>query len=960
MALILLVSALDTTTAFDPTKRVSQYVFDSWQTKDGLPVNGVSSIAQTPDGYLWLGTEEGLVRFDGVRFTVFSLRPHGASEAIALLVDRTGTLWIGTDAGLLRWQSAAPVLYTLRDGLPGRRVACLLEDRAGALWLCTDAGVSRFEKGRFTSFTTSNGLPHDRVQALLESSDGTLWIGTNGGLCRLRKDACTRISAGDGLPHDSVLALREDADGTVWVGTFAGMARLKDGSFSQLSDGIPSAPVNSLVVDRAGSLWFGTYGGGLFRYRENRAEQFVPSFGQSVNFIRGLHIDRQGSLWIATSQAGLGRLTDGPITAYTRVEGLPHDDVRAVLQDSRGRMWVGTHGGGLTRLVNGAFQTLTTRDGLLTDIVFALHHDRRGGLWVGTYNGGLNRIVDGRVVTVETGLPRNQFITTIQEDREGAIWLGSFGGGARRLANGSLTTFVTKHGLLNDVVFAIAEGHDGALWFGTRGGLCRLRDGAFRPYTTDHAVWTIFRDADATIWAGTRGGLIRVRDDRVTRYTTAEGLFHDSIFGIVEDDAGQLWMSSNNGIFRVRKQELTEFAEGTRQSVTSVAFGVADGMKTAECNGSTQPASWRASDGRLWFATAKGVVVVDPRRAPGGQDAPSVLIEDVVVEGRPVTGARPDEAATVAPGSRQFEFHYSAPGVRTPQRVRFRYRVHGIDRDWIDAGSRRTAYYTSLPPGRHEFRVEAAVEGEPWDATKAASYVLVVRPRFYQTWWFFALCAAVLLSGLWAGHRLRLNRALEMERVRTRIASDLHDDIGSSLSQIAILSEVARTRAGEDERFAEPLERIATLSRASVDAMGDIVWAIDPQRDTPAHLAQRMRRFASDLLPARGIEFRFESVDAGSPRLGADVRREAYLIFKEALNNAVRHGNPSRVDVSLTIGQDRMNLTVRDNGSGFDPNASLDGQGLRSMAARANRVGGTLDVATAGGEGVSIRLSVPV
>ncbi len=953
----------------DPDKLITQYVLDLWQTRDGLPVSDIASIAQTPDGYLWIGTPEGLVRFDGVRFKVFG-RAEGGDPfpaATTLFVDRQGRLWLAIDEGLAQWRDGVVRLLTTRDGLLNNYVRCLYEDRQGVLWIGTSGGLNRLEDGRLTGYSTSDGLPHNTVQAVLEARDGSLWIGTSAGLTRLENRTFTTYTTRQGLSHDTIHSLHEDRAGNLWIGTFHGLSRFKDGDIDAFTtrDGLPGTPIGSLEEDAAGSLWFAAYGGGIGRLRDGRIERFATKDGLLNDSVRDLYIDRQGSLWIA--HAGLGRLRDGLFTPYTTREGLSGDDVRAVLESGDGAVWIATHEAGLNRLKNGAVTTFTTKDGLLSDMVFAIHEDREAGLWISSYNGGLNRFKDGRFLAFASDqLAKGTFITAFHEDREGTIWLGSYGGGLKRFSAGTFTTYTTKDGLANNYVWSIVPDRDGSLWLGTGAGLNRLKDGTFTRHDPEggwsgHDLFALHTDDEGTIWIGTQqGGLTRFKGGHFTRYTTAEGLFDDTIYTILDDLRGYFWMSSNKGVFRVSRRELNELAEGKRTSVTSVAYGVGDGMKSAECNGSTQPAGWRARDGRLWFPTVKGVVVVDPSRADEGLSSPAALMEEVIVENQPVADEEAEEVPSVAPGSRQFEFHYSAPASQAPERVRFRYRVEAVDRGWIDAGARRVAYYTSLPPGRHRFRVIAGNDGGAWNEAGGASFDFRVEPYFYQTWWFYVLCTIAVSSVVWAGHRYRLERVLEMERVRMRIASDLHDDIGSSLSQIAILSEVTRARVGGDGPFAEPLERIATLSRESVDAMGEIVWAIDPHRDAPTDLTQRMRRLANDLLPAHGMELRFNASDPPKVHLHADVRREVFLIFKEALHNALRHGNATSVEVDVSVSPRELRLVVQDEGRGFDTSAAPDGHGLRSMRRRTQSLGGSLELTSSPGSGTRLELKVPL
>lgn len=953
--------------ALDPAKSIGQYVYEVWGAREGLPVASVFGLARTPEGYLWVGTESALLRFDGVRFTAIDRRrfPELRADISHLAVDRTGTLFMGTDGGLVEWRDGALRRYTTADGLADDRVLHLFVDRDDAVWIATRAGLSRLEHRRITSYTTRDGLPHDIVQYVTQAADGTMWIATNGGLAHLAQGRFRRYTTKDGLASDLVQTVHEDRRGVLWVGGFAGLTRIDGDRITSFTtrNGLSHDLVNDLVEDGDGNLWISTYGGGLTRYRDGRFDRFTAADGLASNFLNGLFLDPDGSLWLAMDNGGLGRLRDGLVTPYTSRDGLAGDSVRVVLQDRAGALWIGLHGGGLVQRQDGRFVTFTTKDGLPGDLVFALAEDRRGRLWIGTYNGGLSRLEHGRFTTLaRDALPRNQFVRVIHEDRTGAMWLGTHGGGLKRMVDDAVTTFTTRDGLASNFVTALTEDAAGTLWIGTWAGLTRYARGRFTTFTTqdglaDGKVNALHADSDGSLWAASaHGGLSRVKDGRITRVEPTP--FGDTIHRILADGRGYFWCSSNRGVYRVSRQALHDAADGARTPVAATVYGVADGMKTAECNGSTQPAGWRANDGRLWFPTQQGVVVIDPARADERATPPPALVEALIVDGRPVEA---NGAVVLPPGSRQVELHYTSPFLSAPERVRFRYRLDGYDAAWIDAGARRVAHYADLPPGRHRFRVDAALDGGPWKTPEAA-LALRVEPRFYQTWWFSSACGLMVIGLIWAAHRYRVNQLLAMERVRTHIASDLHDDIGSSLSQIAILSEVVRARvAPAAPEIAEPLERIGALSRESVDAMGDIVWAISPHRSTPAHLSQRMRRLASDLLPARGIQLAFESTDEGHARLGIEARREVFLIFKEALNNVIRHAGATEVSIAIAIARGGLRLLVRDNGSGFDVDGPAGGlgQGLHSMRRRAVGLGGTLTIVSAPGSGTHLELHLP-
>ena len=868
------------------------------------------------------------------------------AEVITLLTDRAGVLWVGTDRGLVRWHQGVTRRYTTQDGLAGDKLISLFEDRDGVLWIATRSGLSRLENGRLTSYTTRDGLPHEMVQSITQAHDGTLWIATNGGLTRLRQGRFSTLTMKDGLASDLVLSVYVDRGGVVWAGTFAGLHRVDaNGRITRYSvaDGLSHNLVTEIVEDEAGSLWLSTYGGGLTRYRHGRFDRFTAASGLSADFVNTVFLDRDGSLWIAMEHGGLGRLRDGLVTPYTKREGLPTDGVRVVMEDRAGTLWIGTHGGGLARLRDGRITTFTTKDGLPSNLAFALTEDARGRLWVGTYNGGLSRWEQGRFRTIVSDqFARNQFVTVMQEDRAGAMWLGTFGGGLKRIVDDEVTTFTTRDGLADNSVSAMTMDAAGALWVGTWNGLTRYADGRFTSFTAkdglpDDEINALFADTDGSLWVASElGGLSRVKNGRITRIEPARPLFDDDgLLGILADDRGYFWGSSNRGIYRVSRQELHDLADGRRTSVAVVRYDEADGMKTQECNGGTQPAGWRARDGTLWFATQQGVVAIDPSRLRAAAVPPPPIVEEVIVDGtslmNTLTAPATEAAATeiVKPGSRQVEFHYTATYLSASERLRFRYRLDGYDSEWVDAGSRRVAYYTDLPPGAHTFRVAAAIDDGPWSEREGVLAVHVA-PRFYQTWWFASAVCVAIGGALWGAHRYRVNQLLAVERVRTRIASDLHDDIGSSLSQIAILSEVVTARvAPAPADVAEPLARIGALSRESVDAMGDIVWAVSPDLGTPVHLSQRMRRLASDLLPARGIELQFDSSDEGQIQLGIETRREVFLIFKEALHNVVRHASATDVSIALTIGRRALRLVVADNGKGFA--ASVDGRGTLGL-----------------------------
>jgi diguanylate cyclase (GGDEF)-like protein len=757
--------------ALNPSRILTQYGHDVWQVEDGLPQNTVNAIVQSRDGHLWLGTQRGLARFNGVDFAV--LKGNGTSGlghnyVLALCEGRDGSLWIGTyGGGLSRFKDGTFATYTTASGLPDDTVRALLEDRTGALWIGTNGGgLSRFQGGRFTTYTTGNGLAGNVVRALLEDRDGRIWVGTSGGgVSVLHQGQFTTFSTRNGLPHDFVWALHQDRRGSIWIGTSAGLCRYREGAFATytVKDGLSDNFVIAVVEDRDGSLWVGTTSGGVNRFSNGTFSPFGTREGLSSNAVTTLREDGEGSLWIGTDGGGLNRLRDGDVTTFGRAEGLSSDAVFAVFEDRAGSVWVGTNGQGLDRVREGTITRFTTREGLAHDVVGALCQDAAGNLWVGTSGGGLSRF-DGKTFTTFTsknGLG-SDFIRALWPGRDGSLWIGTNGAGLTCLKNGAFTRYGRAEGLINGTVRALWEDPSGILWIGTNGGgLFRFKDGTFTALTTKEGlssnfVLSLYGAPDGTLWVGTHGGgLNRLKDGALRSFTADVGLPDDVIFAILEDSRGHLWMSSLKGIFRVSKEQLDEVAAGRRSAVTPLVFGKSDGMKTTECTGGSQPSGWRTQDGRLWFRTLKGVAVVDPERLNLVQDPPPVTIQELLVDN---VAREIRSGMRLSSGSGHLEFHYNTVSLLNPRRIRFRFRLVGVDSTWVYAGSRRIAYYAKLPPGRYTFEVAASRNDGPWN-TKVVAFPFSIEPRFYQTTWFFGVCGiAVLLVGL-GGHRLRIRQA---------------------------------------------------------------------------------------------------------------------------------------------------------------------------------------------------------
>ena len=826
-----------TAAALDGHKSLAQYVVAEWtQSDDGLPQNLVAAIAQTPDGYLWLATQEGLVRFDGVRFTVLSARDTPGlvnDDVSSLLVDREGALWIGTrGGGVVRARAPAKAgegLYTtfrVKDGLAHDFVVALHEDASGDVWVGTRGGGVRVigHAGGIRIYRREDGLPGDTAWAIEDDGEGGTWLGTDGGLAHFQRGAFTTLGVREGLTHPVVQSLHRTGDGALWIGTKGGgLDRLLGGAIEAIGarEGLARTSVLAIASDRDGNTWIGTDGDGIFRITSG-AVVALSSRGAGdsssarartrtttrarFDVIRAFHEDREGSLWVGMEGTGLARLTDGKVTPFGEADGLPSEYAWTTYEDAAGALWVGTKRG-LARLEGGRFTVVTAPaarpggDALGTPIVLAMTGARDGGLWLGTDGAGIGLLARGAYTQwdVKSGLP-NDTVRALHEEPDGTLWIGTYANGLTRFKDGVFTTLGPEAGVPNAVVTAFAASRDHALWIGTDGGgLLRMQDGRFTRWTakdglSSDIIQSLHEDETGNLWIGTYGGGLDLHREGArapfTAITTRDGLWNDVVYQIV-DDGSTLWMTSNKGIHRVPRRELLDFADGRRARVTGVGLGLLDGMTSSECN-SGAPGATRTRDGRLWFATVKGAAMVDPAHMPVNARPPPVLIERVEVN-RVRMDLDPAHARplSLAPDSKDFAFHYTALSLRTPEKVRFKYRLEGFDRDWVDAGARRAAYYTNLAPGHYRFRVIAANDDGVWN-DEGAETSLDLAPRFHQTVPFYvgALAAVGLLGAAVYRLRVRQLRALarNLERKveeRTRQLARANQDVTEAFRALA-------------------------------------------------------------------------------------------------------------------------------------------------------------------------------
>jgi ligand-binding sensor domain-containing protein/signal transduction histidine kinase len=959
--------------ALDPTKAITQYVHTVWRTDEGLPENAVTKILETSDGYLWVGTQAGIARFDGVHFTVFdhTNTPALHDDYIADLVeDSQGTLWIGThNGGVTTFRNGR---FSHLSAISERAGLTLAADVDGSVWIGGNGGLAHVKNGKaIKTYTTADGLSGDSVTRVLVDKDRSLWIATHGGLNHLTNGKIGAYSTKDGLPSDDVIGLHLDANGILLIQTQnSELTRRVEGRFEPWRiQGVSGSAIEAMLEDRDGNVWIASSTQGLLRVSGKQVSRFTTKEELGSNEVNTVYEDHDGNLWIGTNGGGLERFRDGSFTTYAKEEGLSDDLAYSVIDDSVGDVWI-TTGTGLNQLHENHIRVFTTADGLPTDHTMALSEDHAQNLWVGSSTTGLFRMSHERVtqaISTRNGMPAYQ-ISGILEDRTHQFWFLTRGGGLVRYASGQISVYTKANGLLNNYLFAIAEGMSGTIWIGSGAGLSSIHDGYIKNYPTinslsDALVTALYFDAKNTLWIGTVGrGLFRLENGRFTRYTTRQGLLDDTINNILEDAAANLWIGSNKGIYRISRHELDAVAAGTSKTAQPLVFGKADGMKSSETNAGSQPSGWRARDGRLWFPTIRGVVVVDPTRLSLSDRQPSTRVEQLLADEVDVNLA---ESVRLAPGTRRLEIRYTAPNLSSPERTQFRYRLDGFDEQWVQGGIQRIAQYTNLSPGHYTFHVSASADTGRWGNQENALNFDVL-PQFYQTWWFRFLEGLVTILVLLGFYRLRVNwlhaRAAVLEE-RQRIAGEIHDSLAQGLSGIVFQTEAALISMERAPNMtSKHLVSARDLAKSSLDDARYSVLNLSPPILDQKSLLESLSVMTRQLTGGRVDELDIH-VSGVAWTVQPEAKHHIVLIVQEAVSNAMQHGDARTISINLTFATDTLRLAVSDDGIGFVPHTGVHeharGYGMKNMRHRSECLGATLEVTTEVGNGTTVTLCIP-
>jgi ligand-binding sensor domain-containing protein/signal transduction histidine kinase len=966
----------------------SPFTVDVWGSKEGLPGSAVISTIQTRDGYLWLGTQYGLVRFDGIHFTVFDEEntPGLDNDRIVYLFEDNHTnLWIGTDSGGVALEKDGKIKNFAigRSGHEGRLVSAC-EDASGAVWLYTaDAHLGRYQNEKMD--VLGFNFPTPAVCRMMAAEKpGPLWIGEGGVMFSFRPSNFNppAFAIEQWIPVQRLDYILASQNGGTW--------RLVDGqvqkwSSTQREKNFGPYPWTNLIVttaceDKDGNLIVGTLGAGVFWYEaDGKYQQISTEQGLSKEYVLSLRMDSGGNLWVGTDGGGLDRIKR---KIFNSPPGLHSRNVQSLSEDAHGGFWVAFGALGASYWRSNTVQDFQVGQHQATWEVLVDHQQR---VWAGTRDDGLFLFQTNGFQPAPGAEILGPQISVLFEDQGGQLWVGT-PNGLGHWNGQDWRMYTTRDGLSGNVVSAMAEDAARNLWIGTEdGGLTCFKDGKFVSYRESENglpgddISCLDADRDGVLWVGTSGhGLARFVQGKWTAYSTRNGLVSDSISYLIEDGEGYLWAGSNLGLMRIPKKSLDDLANETVKTIACRTYVETDGLPTRECSSGSQPAACRTSDGRLWFPTTKGLAYVNPAELKPNQQPPLVMIESVLVDGQEQKTNRLNSAwqpsIVIPPGHDRLEIHYTGLDFSAPNEVRFKYRLEGHETAWTEAGDTRVAFYNKLPPGDYRFQVEAGNEDGKWNET-GSMLAVTVQPQFWQTGWFRAVAILGLLGIIAAVVRYlstqKLQRQLQelkqqeaLEKERFRIARDLHDQLGANLTQVALLGEMAEADKHSPEEVGSHAQQISQTARDTTHSLDEIVWAVNPSNDTLDSLITYACKYAQEYLTVAGLRYRAEV----PPQLPAliippEIRHNVFLAFKEAVNNVVKHAQASEARIRLRLQSGNFTLEIEDDGRGIghlDAQAAQARSGLRNMRKRMEDIHGEFSVSGGVKGGTIVRLTVPL
>ena len=956
-----------------PSSPLDAYTERKWEMQDGLPEQIVQAFAQTADHYLWIGTTGGLLRFDGASFVLYDRENTPAfrdNNIFCLTVSRDNSLWIGSEGGgLIRYRDGVFRAFSVDDGLTNAFVRTIEQDSKGEIWIGTDDGLFKLVGEQLDRIDGTARMPAVAVHALHEDRSGRLWIGGSR-LLRLDGNSATEYQLEGQASQNRVKSIVETENGTVWVGTVSGLQRMvpielpkhaETKGFQKVSGF--NVTVRFLRETSDGRLWIGTIGHGLHIYSHDQFSEITAPTRLPSNTVLSLFEDVEKNLWVGT-QAGMLRLSKTPV----RTVALPDasdSDAETVYQDVDGDVWIAA-----TNLFRFQKEEATPyRFPMLQDVrVRNVFRDREGTLWIGTDGRGVYHQVGKQLIhyTTRQGLVNN-FVRAFLQSRDGSVWIAT-DEGVSRWTNSGFTNYRMSDGLCYFSTRSLLEDRNGDLWIGTDRGVSRLHNNKFESDDVVRAlqqekVWAIHQDPDGGLWFGTRtGGLYRWQTAKLTHYTVAQGLASNSIYELLEDHNGKLWASGPNGISVMNRRDLEMLVDHPGNHVPVTLYGISEGLETIQMCGGEKPAGILTTRGEVWFPSSKGPVRVSTDQPPPSNPAP-VVIDRALVDGlQAPAGSR----ISLRPASAKLELHYGVVLLRSQERIKFRYILDGFDRNWSDASADRTTYYTNLPPGRYHFRVAAYEMNNPSQIAET-SLEIVQEPHFYRTLWFIGLCLLLAAGAVLGIYRLRLGQLRSRFQAvldeRNRLAREMHDTLIQGCVGVSALleaqSSIGRTEGNNGHDL---LEYARTQIRSTIDEARQAVWNLRGNSVAIASLAPQLEGMTQQVRHEFGIPVEFTVV--GKPfGLDQSAVHDVLMVTREALYNAVRHGQPQRVQVDVCFEEQRCRVKVSDDGAGFDfaslAASSRGHYGLIGMRERMQRIGGKFVLNSRPGAGTDVVIEVP-
>ncbi len=955
----------------------------SWQAEDGLPDNNVTGVAQTSEGYLWVSTHAGLARFDGVRFVSWPLPVGtGISNSLVrtLMLGRDNQLWAALEAGaglVVGFSGPATNVFTSASGVPNFKPLVMAQTPDGAVWVSyVDGSVCRMAKAKVERFGSREGLTGVGGSWLATDADGQLWFAKAG---RVGVFTNGQFEAKWNSPN-RIVRIARARDGGVWI--VAGLQLLKcvhgrePVALARISTQRPGVEPAVIHEDRLGGVWIGTTAGGLFRWD---GKEIAP-VETSHSDITSVTEDSEGNIWAGTEGGGLDRLRHRVLELHGSADGLPFETARSVCVDDAGVVWATGANGALVRYNADRWQTITNGLGWQGARATCVANDRRGGVWVGTYHGGILHWQDGRFNALrrEDGLA-GETVRALLVDSRGDLWIGlETANCLQRLHDGVLKTFAQPAG--SRTIRAIVEDAAGKIWLGTSDGFLlrvegdELVDETPRALQPTKPIRALHATPDGSVWiAYAAAGVGWLRGGKFSRFGMEHGLPNNYICGIASDDGGALWFTSGHGIFQVRQREFETVAEGRSSRVLAVDFGRNEGLLNLQGSYGYSPAAAQGTNGQMWYATRSGLVAARPDRVQANRIPPMVLMEQLMVDGRPMALPANGGRVRLPPDHRKVEVEFTALNFAAPESILLQHRLTGWDEDWSEPKSERSVAFSRLQAGQYELHVMARNAAGVWNR-EGAKLMFEVEPFLWQRWWFRiaavgAFTVVIIAIVRYVSFRrlrqklLRLEQETALQRDRVRIAHDLHDDLGANLTQIALLSELAQKDFEKPAAARGHLDQIFRTAKSLTRSLDEIVWAVNPKNDSLDRFVAHLCTFVPEYLHSAGVRCRLD-VPEEVPELvlPANVRHHLHLAVKEALHNVVKHARASEVRLQLRVGEDELVVAIEDDGQGSaeSPAKNASQDGLLNLPDRMREVGGRFERRTGVGQGTTIRLTVPL